>query len=85
MATTQQTLADITKEVSDLSSKIQSEGVSITDPKQIVLASKSLLEALNKIQPHINKAEQAFGNQKEAMDRMIELRNKLQKVVTAYS
>ena len=80
-----QTLEEITKEAADLSSHIQSEGVSITDPKEIVSTSKALIATLDKIQPHINKAEQAFGNQKEAQNKLIELRNRLQKVVAAYS
>lgn len=83
MATTE-TLADITNQVSKLTSKIQTEGVDVTDPKVIVSTATELLSALNKVQPHINQAERAFGGQKEAQNRLTELKNKLNNVIAAY-
>lgn len=83
MATTK-SLADLTQDVANLSDKIQSEGVDVTDPKVIVSTAAQLLAALETLQPHINKAEQAFGGQKDAQNRLTELKNKLNKVIAAY-
>lgn len=83
MATTE-SLADIAQRVSALSTKIQGEGIDVTDPKVIVATATELLNALDILQPHINRAERAFGGQKDAQNRLVELKNKLNNVIAAY-
>lgn len=84
MATTQ-TLAQLQSEVSALNTELQNQGENATKASNIVATSKKLIEALDKLQPHINKAEAAFGGQKEAINQANDLRNKLNKVIAAYS
>ena len=84
MATTQ-TLSSLQEEVSNLSKEIQNKGIDGSNPGEIVSSSKKLLLALDKLQPHINRAESAFGGQKEAINQANDLRNKLNKVIAAYS
>ncbi len=84
MATTT-TLADINEEVSKLSAEIQNKGIDATKPAEIVVSAKKMLAALDKLRPHINQAESAFGNQKDAISQANSLTNRLNKVIAAYS
>jgi len=84
MANTQ-SLAAINEEVTKLSQEIQAKGIDAAKPEEIVSSAKKMLAALDKLQPHINKAEQAFGGQKDAISQANDLRNRLNKVIAAYS
>ena len=86
MATNQApTLADITEKAQALQSEIETRGVNASDHKQIVTDAKALLALLDQLQPHINRAQTAFGGQEAAVSQINSLRNKLNQVIAAYS
>lgn len=78
-------LASIKTQAEQIFSDIQAKGVNVADKKEIVKHAKSLLVLLDSLQPHINTAQSAFGNQTGVMNASNELRNKLNRIVAAYS
>lgn len=68
-----------------LFAKINASGVSVADRPAIVSAAQGLLSVLNDLQPHLNDAHQAFGNQQDNITKVATLRNQLNKIVATYS
>ena len=79
------TLAEVTAAAQALSDKIAAEGINVTDRPTIVAAAKNLQSLLDDVQPHINDAHLAFGNQADAKTRVTNLRNQLAKIISVYS
>jgi molecular chaperone GrpE (heat shock protein) len=85
MVTAQPSLADVTAEAQALFTQIQAQGINAADKGQIVASAKQLLALLDKLQPHLNNAATAFGNQDANVTKINTLRNQLNKIITVYS
>lgn len=85
MATAQPTIAEIVAQAQALQAEIATQGVNASDKASIVSTAKKLIALLNSLQPHVNAADQAFGGNTAAASQITDLRNKLNKVVAAYS
>jgi inhibitor of KinA sporulation pathway (predicted exonuclease) len=79
------TLAEVTAEAQTLFAQIQSKGINAADKGEIVTSAKALLAILNKLQPHLNSAATAFGNQDANVTKINALRNQLNKIVSVYN
>ncbi len=79
------TLAEVGAKAAAILANIQNKGIDATDKKSIVDTSKSLVGLIDSLQPHINTAQSAFGGQEAAISQANDLRNKLNKVIAAYS
>lgn len=78
------TLASIAEKANSLFTEISSKGVNVADPKHITSTAKSLLGVLDDLQPHINTAQAAIGGQEDVINQANDLRNKLNRIVSAY-
>lgn len=78
-------LPQIQAEAQALVAKIQASGVSVADRPSIAAAATSMLSLLNDLQPHVNDASSAFGNQEANVAQISKLRNTLNKIVATYS
>lgn len=81
----QPSLAEVGAKAAAILADIQNKGVDATDKKSIVDNSKKLVGLIDALQPHINTAQNAFGGQEAAISQANDLRNKLNKVIAAYS
>lgn len=81
----EKSLADITAQAQALLAEIQAKGVNVTDTKSIVSSAKALLGLIEQVQPHVNKANTAFGGQDANVAAINDLRNKLNKIIATYS
>lgn len=79
------TLADIASEAANIASEIQGKGVDIANKAEIVASVTKLLGVLDKVQPHINQAQQAFGGQEATIAQANDLRNTLNRIKATYS
>lgn len=77
-------LSQLQSQAQDLFAEIQSKGINAADQKEIVAKSKQLLSLLDALQPHINKAQTAFGGQEINVQKINDLRNKLNRIVATY-
>lgn len=77
-------LASIATKAQQLADQIAAKGVNVAEPKEIVATAKSLLGVLDELQPHINTAQAAIGGQEQTINDANNLRNKLNRVVSAY-
>lgn len=78
-------LEHIVAEAKGLQEAIQGQGVNAANPKEIVASATKLLGVLDKLQPHINQAQSAFGGQEPVVNQANDLRNKLNRVIASYS
>lgn len=78
-------LSTVQSDAQALFAKINASGVSVADRPAIVSSAQSLLGVLNDLQPHLNDAHQAFGNQTENIAKVASLRNQLNKIIATYS
>lgn len=78
------TLASIAADAQTLFSEISSKGVNVADPKELTRAAKALLAVLDNLQPHLNTAQNALGGQEAVIAQANDLRNKLNRIVSAY-
>jgi len=79
------TIQDIGNQVAQYVAELQSKGLDITKKHEVVAAMKKLLASLDQIQPHINTAQNAFGGQESLQQQANDLRNRLNKIIAAYS
>ncbi len=85
MTVKNETLSEISTQANDIFNEVSNKGAGTIEPKEIVSNTRKLLAILDKLQPHINKAETAFGGQKDTISKANELRNKLNRIITTYS
>lgn len=78
-------LSQVQTDAQALFAKINASGVSVADRPAIVASAQSLLALLNDLQPHLNDAHTAFGNQTDNIAKVASLRNTLNKIVATYS
>ena len=78
-------LADVTSAAQALLEQIQSKGINAADRSAIVESAKQLNSLLDDLQPHVNDAHTAFGNQADNKTKIMNLRNQLAKIITTYS
>ena len=83
-AATPGTLAQLQDEAQQLNAEITASGVNVTDHSTIIATAKKLLALLDKLQPHLNKAQSAFGGNETSISAANDLRNKLNKVIAVY-
>lgn len=57
----------------------------VVDKTAVIKELKSQLAKLDQLQPHINQAVTAFGDQNDMAARATELRNKITAALAAYS
>lgn len=79
------TLEQLTSQAKSLQAEIEQKGVNAANPKDIVSKAKALLGLLDQVQPHLNKAQNAFGGQETLIQQANDLRNKLNRVIASYS
>ena len=77
-------LAQLQAQAQDLFAEIQSKGINAADQKEIVGKSKQLLALLDQLQPHLNKAQTAFGGQEINVQKINDLRNKINRIIATY-
>lgn len=85
MAASAPSIDDIRAEAQAIQSEVNANPVSAADKAAIVSHAQKLLGLLDKLQPHLNQAQAAFGGQEQTMQTLTDLKNKLQRIIAAYS